>query len=417
MNLKVIAICLPILTLAGVAGAGKAPVHKSLRAYAMGNAFVAVAEDKEAVYYNPAGLNLINRLGNYEDHPDLGYYVHNFMDARINVGFDVPLAEAYDAYLLGRDLQELYQSAQEAAQGTNVDQQTVLIDSLGAHPEIADQLMMFDQLPINIATKIDFEAALPHIGGSIWMDGGVAPFIESGIITPAVGFDTAYLDLVVQGGLGIPLGDKISLGAGVKAAKRAYIPELKVSLMDYTSAEDSLRAQIDRILEDSKKFSTIGIAAEFGMLYQWKRDLRLGASLRNWFVKSMGDEKITPNLTAGIAYSPRRLQRNTGFFRKVNLAVDYEDMLNSERNYKPLSKLNMGMEVEQVLLAIPNVQWLRFLKVRGGVGFKGGYPSAGIAVEALRVLEVEFATWGEEAGYSTGAEENRFWVLQLSLGI
>lgn len=406
-----------ILGLSVVAMAGKAPMHKSLRAYAMGNAFVAVAEDKEAVYYNPAGLNLINRLGNYEDHPELGYYPHNFLDARINVGLDIPLSEAKDAYILGKDLQGLYQRAVEASGAAEGDAQTVMIDTLSAHPEIADRLMMFDLLPINIATKIDFEAALPHIGGSIWIDGGVAPFLEAGIITPAIGFDTAYLDLVIQGGIGLPLGDKFSVGAGIKAAKRAYIPELKVSVMDYTSAEDSLRKEIDKILDDSKKFSTIGIAAEFGMLYQLKRDVRLGASLRNWFVKSMGDEDITPNLTAGIAYSPRKLQRNTGFFRKVNLAVDYEDMLNADKNYKPLSHLNMGLEVEQVLLAIPNWPSLRALKVRGGVGFKGGYPSAGFAVEALRILEVEFATWGEEVGYYTGAEENRYWVMQVSVGL
>jgi len=412
---RIAIICLSMLSLLY---AGKAPMHKSLRALAMGNAFVAVAEDKEAVYYNPAGLNMLNRLGNYETHPELGYYPDNYFDARINVGFDVPAAEAFKAYTLGREIQSLYKNAQAAAAASDTGGiQNVLIDSLSAHADISDKIMAFDQLPINIATKIDFEGAIPHMGGAIWVDGGVAPYIEAGIITPAAGIDTAYLDAVAQGGIGIGIGDKLSIGAGLKASKREYIPEIKISLLDWTQAQDTLLAQRDRILADSKKFSTIGIAAEFGALYQLKRDVRLGASVRNLYFRQMGDEKFTPNITAGIAYSPRRLQRNTGFARKVNLAMDYEDILKNDKGYKPLSHLNMGMEVDQVLLAIPNWPNLRALKVRGGVGFRGGYPTAGIAIEALRIVELEACTWAEEAGYYTGAEENRFWVVQLSLGL
>ena len=37
----------------------KGPEHRTLRPLAMGNAFVAVVDDKDALHYNPAGLNLI----------------------------------------------------------------------------------------------------------------------------------------------------------------------------------------------------------------------------------------------------------------------------------------------------------------------------------------------------------------------
>jgi Long-chain fatty acid transport protein len=53
--------------------AAKGPQYNSLRVRGMGGAFVAVADDKNALYYNPAGLNLINRFGNYEENPDMGY--------------------------------------------------------------------------------------------------------------------------------------------------------------------------------------------------------------------------------------------------------------------------------------------------------------------------------------------------------
>jgi hypothetical protein len=34
----------------------------------MGNAHVAVVDDKEAIYYNYAGLNQLGKLGDYKNH-------------------------------------------------------------------------------------------------------------------------------------------------------------------------------------------------------------------------------------------------------------------------------------------------------------------------------------------------------------
>lgn len=410
---------IPLLLLATFSSfslAAKGPIHKSLRAYSMGNAFVAVVDDKDAVYYNPAGLNMLNRLGNYEKDPELGYYVHNMFDARFSLGLDVPVDEARAAYDLGRDFQSLYNNANQDTKESPTGENG-LIDSLGQHPELADRLNQFDRLPINIGTKLDMELAMPHFGGAIWMDGAFAPYIEGGVITPAAGLDTAYMDLVAQAAVGWSIGERWSVGVGYKMAQRAYLNEEQVSILEYEESQDSVLEQIDRERSNVQDISTIGHAVEFGALYQWKREVRLGASVRNIFIRPLREEEITPNLTAGIAYSPRRLQRNTGFYRKVNFAADFEDMLNNDRNYKFFSHLNFGVEVDQVLLGIPNWPSLRILKVRGGVGFKGGYPTAGAAIEVLRIAEVEVCTWAEEAGYFTGAEENRYWIAQLSFGL
>ncbi|NLB62887.1 MAG: hypothetical protein GX801_02095 [Fibrobacter sp.] len=401
-----------LILFATMSFAGRGPTHKSLRAYAMGNAFVAVAEDKEAVYYNPAGLNLINKLGNFETNPEMGYYARKLLDMRLNVGVSLPLSQAQEAYSIGTDIQKVYKSIDMDKMDNRA-----LLDTVEAHIDILDRMLFFDKLPINISSKFDAELALPHFGGAIWVDGGVAPYIESGIITPGAGIDTVYIDAVIQGAVGFGIGENLSLGLGYKMAKREYISDLTVSLLEWEDARDTLMAETDRIIRDASKISTIGHALEFGAMYQIHREVRLGASLRNLFVKKLGKENITPNLTTGIAYSPRFLQRNTGLARKVNLAFDYEDVFNNERNYKFMSHINFGGEFEQVILAVPNWPALRFLKVRGSLGFKGGYPTAGFALEALRLAEIEFATWAEEAGYYTGAEENRYWVFQVSIGI
>ena len=61
-----------ILALVVASFAAKAPTHHSLRAEAMGNAHVALVDDKEAIYFNYAGLSQINRLGNFEKRPEQG---------------------------------------------------------------------------------------------------------------------------------------------------------------------------------------------------------------------------------------------------------------------------------------------------------------------------------------------------------
>ena len=83
-----------VLGLATLASAVVAPQHKTMRPLAMGNAFVAVVDDKDALYYNPAGLNLINRLGNASRRPNQANYPRNRFDARLNaLGMAAPLQE------------------------------------------------------------------------------------------------------------------------------------------------------------------------------------------------------------------------------------------------------------------------------------------------------------------------------------
>ena len=97
--------------LAGLSLAAKAPTHHSLRAEAMGNAHVAVVDDKEAIYYNYAGLSQINRLGNYKLRPETGYYPRNFGDMRLNLGGAGPFETYFSTYNDVKKLQELYQRA------------------------------------------------------------------------------------------------------------------------------------------------------------------------------------------------------------------------------------------------------------------------------------------------------------------
>ncbi len=400
-----------------VSFAAQGPRHKSLRAYAMGNAHVAIADDKEAIYYNYAGLNQMGKLGNFKKFPELGYYPGNSIDMRLNVGGAGPFNEARKVYDFSEDLQDLYSSAKKASKGKDVTAERAFADSLAAHPELTKKLNQFDHLLFTLIAKADAELAFHNFGGAIWVDGTTSPYIDNGIIIPFFGIDTFYIDAVAQFGGAYGITENLAVGAGFKMAKRETMKIFRIDVSSFESIGDTLEDRTDKVYSDFTSWSDLGFGMDLGILYRAGREFRLGASCNNIFFNELGGERILPNLTFGMAYSPRLFNRNTAFSRKVNFALDFENALSTAHNYKTLSHLNFGVEVEQVLLAFPGYNDnLRLLKLRLSGGFHGGYPSAGIAIEMFRFVEVELATWGEERGYYTGQNESRIYMAEISLG-
>lgn len=397
--------------------AAQGPRHKSLRAYAMGNAHVAIADDKDAIYYNYAGLNQLGKLGNFKKFPEWGYYPGNAVDMRINAGGAGPFNKAREVYDFSEDLQDLYGSAKKASKGKEVSTERAFADSLAAHPELTKKLNKFDHLLFTLVAKADAELAFHNFGGSIWMDGTVSPYIDNGIIVPFFGIDTFHIDAVAQFGGAYGITENLAVGAGIKMAKRETVKIFRIDVSSFETIGDTLEDRMDDVYSDFASWSDLGFGMDLGILYRAGREFRLGASCNNIFFNELDGERILPNLTFGMAYSPRLFNRNTAFSRKVNFALDFENALSKAHNYKTLSHLNFGLEVEQVLLAFPGYNDnLRLLKLRLSGGFHGGYPSAGIALEMFRFVEVEFATWGEERGYYTGQNENRIYMAEISLG-
>ncbi|MCF0222790.1 MAG: hypothetical protein HUK20_00835 [Fibrobacter sp.] len=392
--------------------AAKAPTHHSLRAEAMGNAHVAVVDDKEAIYFNYAGLSQINRLGNYKYRPEQGYYPRNMGDMRINFGGGGPFEDYFSTFNDVMDIQDLAQRANDAGGDYNG-----LLDSLSNHPELTSMMNSYDHKRLDMRIKFDAEMAFHGFGGAIWVDGSIAPYLDGGLIIPFMVIDTFYIDAVAQLGTAYSLTDKLSLGVGGKVAKRQKVAAVTLDVKNYKTLQDTLSDRIDDIIDDLDDASAISFGLDFGSLYQLTREVRLGASLRDIYFTKLAGDRIIPNLTMGVNYSPVFFNKNTGFGRKLNLALDYADAFESEHNYKPLSHINFGFEFEQSLLAIPGYYtYLRALALRLSGGFKGGYPTAGVAVEVLRFITLELATWGEEQGYYTGQDEERVYMAQLSIG-
>ena len=412
---KLLVFLILILTVASFAI--KAPTHRSLRAEAMGNAHVALVDDKEAIYFNYAGLNQINRLGNYDMRPEQGYYPRNIGDMRLNLGGAGPFETYFSTYNVAKDVQKIYSRASKVAKEKGLKESNVLLDSLASHPELIHKMNSYDHKYLTMKIKMDAEMAFHNFGGAIWVDGNVAPYMDAGLIVPQLIIDTFYIDGVAQVGTAYGFTDEFSAGIGIKFAKRHKVESVHINMANYDDIQDTLEDRYHDATDQIFDFDEVSAGIDLGVLYQLTRELRLGMSLRDIYFKELAGDKITPNLTAGINYSPRFFNRNTGFSRKFNIALDYADAFNGQNNYKPFSHLNMGLEVEQTLLAWPGYSSaFRALAVRLSGGFKGGYPAAGFAVEALRFITVEFATWAEELGYYTGQDEERIYMGQLSIG-
>lgn len=404
--MKVITI---ILCLIAYGFARKGPNFTSLRAAAMGNAFVALVDDREAIYYNPAGLNLINRLGNYEKRPDLGYYVNNWLDMRLNTRVILP-----DMLGVGLDIYDFNNNHKETISKLGGEDQ---IEALSKDSSFYNDVTFIDRLALPIGVGFSGELAFHNFGGAIWGQAAASPLLDVGVVVPGFGVEYIEANVSAQMAFAANLFDpNLSLGLGGRVVKSERTGSYEVGLDNYETFTDTLDKKLEEVIDNLEHFSTV---MDLGMLYQIKRDVRLGAALQNVYFNKLLGQSVTPELTVGLAYSPRRWQNNSNFGRKLNFALDFEDLLNDDREYKFFSKVNFGFEIEQVLVTIPYLafgEYFRFAKTRFGVGFKGGYWTLGAGLELLSVFHFEFATWSEERGYYTGQNPERTYVGNVGIG-
>jgi hypothetical protein len=388
-----------ILLLCGLAAARSGPEHRALRPLAMGNAFVAVVDDKDALYYNPAGLNLINTLGNEALRPGQAKYPRSRFNARMNVlGLALPLSD-------GMRLMRFYNDHEASLSNS---------DSLRSDESLYPDMVPLSRKPIRVGVLHSSEFAMHNFGVAYWADAQVAPYTDDGLLLPQAGIESMQVDAVIQvaGAHGF-LNNRLSVGAGYRLANRQEVRNFDVAASEF--AEDGGKKVIDAVKDTLKEKAanlndvmSYGHGIDLGLLWQQTQWLRIGAAAQNLGMYLNG-KPVTPELTVGVAFNPQTLSTGGTFSRKVNFAVDFEDLLNRDRNYRAESKINFGAEIEQ------NLSWI--VGVRVGAGFKGGYWSAGGGVSLFKTLHLEAASWAEEAGYYTGHIEERYYAFNIALGI
>ena len=417
----------------------KGPEYRSLRVRGMGGAFIAVADSKDALYYNPAGLNLISRLGNFEKNPDMGYMPHPHSDLRL-----VSLA----VFLPSNEINTLlYSCNAEPRFGTIIKKAAFFdfgyfadvkwcpafsdvdtdednwIETLDTN--ISERVRGIDRSKIEIGMQINLlELVVPNFGISTWVNASAAPYVDLGIGIPTFGYEPVQIDAVTQTAFAFSPVDKWSVGAGLKFAKRYrqprydFVPGLQFKDINDIKADtkdiEELEDRWDNFGDDMLK-ADLAVGMDLGALYQITREVRLGTSLRNVFFNKLGDETITPNWSIGGVASPMILQSNSFWSRKVNFAMDYVDILDGTITERFFSHLNFGAEIDQVVLPSPTKEmpfWSRALfGVVGGVvglgigalignGYGGIGTVVGLSVGSL--IGIKFGSGGDALRVSLG---------------
>jgi len=385
----------------------KGPQYRSLKVHGMGGAFVAVADDKNALYYNPAGLGLINNLGNFKKNPDMGYMPNQNSDIRlfsaaiflpsneIDKMLDVCGAQKFGTILkkvLFFDFGDFGDADYWCPAYFNMvpDDNEYWPDSLEKYQDIADRMRKLDRSKIDIGTQISvLEIAIPHFGLSIWANASAAPYIDMGLGVPIFGYEPIQMDAVVQTAFAFSPVEQWYAGAGLKVAKRYRQPgiDIKTGLEFEDGINDVPKPKPDGKDDLEKRWENFGddlldakiaVGMDLGVLYQITRQVRLGTSVRNIFFSKLGEESITPNWSIGAMASPMILQSNSFWERKINFAIDYVDILDGTITEKFFSHLNFGAEIDQVVIPSPTKE-MSFLSqvlfgvVGGAIGFGIGY--------------------------------------------
>ncbi len=350
------------------------PRYLSTRALGMGNAFVALSDDYNGLFYNPAGLS----------------YMNSTLDA--GAAFKLDMGDFFG--LAGDAINIAGQHANSLGN----------MDSMANDDAIVDDLMLFDRRPVYFGSMPEMHFAahsqdpsLPLTIGAAWFLSSQADFLlDKGIYLPgAVGGIRTDLAFLAAGAMEIM--PRWSIGIAPEVATFARI-EQAINLEAYQSAADTLTAQLNR--QRSRIYHPgFGLGLNVGTIYELiPTELRVGFVANHLFL-SMDDQAVHPKFSVGLAYLPG-IFKNQGLLRYLNLALDYEDITSSR---PALSRLNVGTEMNMNLAQIRT-------------GLKGGYPCFGLALN-LAILQMEFVSWADELGLYTGQWEQRHYLINFRIGI
>jgi hypothetical protein len=371
---------------------------RGIRPLGMGGAFVAVADDENAVFYNPAGLT--QRTG--------GQFI--LFDLPIDVGTDI-----FDFYKFFNDNQDDLKNFDKLSNA----RQIALLDQINGNIVSLRPNLRLGFPNLSYLSKPGFLA----YGFGIFNQEEIGFQFNRSLIIPSISY-WGNADTM----LGVPVAHKftklpfipgsISAGATLKYIYRGKISELNRSVLEFDN------------LDPVVQFGS-GFGADLGGLYQLNDRWNFGLQITDLNGTNISFPEVTstkagePNrpaytgsipsqMNVGTAYVPSKITywidgRSISTKDRVIFALDLRDISNSD---EPLTdstfwkKVHMGVEYR-----------LSTLSLRGGFG--SGYPSIGVGVRVPYLgLRLEYAYWGQELGRYAGQlpEYNHQINIALSWG-
>lgn len=334
--------------------------YKGIRPLGMGGAFTAVADDENAMFYNPAGMNNIEGFGGLE-----------LLNPMVEVGNNT-----VDFY---RDLKEVLDA------DTSNEQTRRSTDLLNKW--LGKQFHLRTGLFPNL-TLHNFGIGLLAQGT---FDGEVHNLFGPNALELRGVYDGALL-LSFGYGFKIVNDNALQIGVTGKYVYRGILDELY-------AANDLVNIDSIDFDRDLKKGSGYGF--DLGVIYSLPVFLSpsIGFNLQNVTEVNLGDAGTLPQqLNVGVALKP-----NVGFGKLV-LALDVVDISR---------QIGTDDDLYKRVLAGAEYSFPMLLALRAG--FHQGYVSGGFTVD-LWFLKLVYAYYIEEVGAYAGQIPDRRHAAQASLG-
>jgi hypothetical protein len=357
--------------------------YQSPRALGMGDAFVAVANDYSALFYNPAGLALIN-------------------ENDLNMSFDIGGSPKLADFL--KDIDEA-----QATVGSESDKQQAVAEVLENY--------YGERMGVRVGSPQAIWARPGWAIGVIPMDLTLRTSIHSSL-GPSV-TATVHADTTIAYGYGAKVQDfnygRLTWGVTAKAVHRGYFSQ-NVNFVELATDPN--------IVNEKDLSSGYTVDADIGLL--WKPMIpenglfslleytqpTFGLVVRN--VLEMGFQ--SPGLLGKESSEdkPERLYRVIDIGTRWEYpsfwifggrgVMDFRDILHPQYNFK--KGLHLGFEFDWTVSS----WWKGFYRV----GYSQGYVSAGLSA-MFTIFNLDLVTYGEEMGTESLPLENRYYMLRASL--
>jgi hypothetical protein len=336
--------------------------HFGLRPLAMGNAYVAIADDYNALFYNPAGL------------------------ARLKEWDGELLNPAVTA---STSLSSLVNDAQDKLKSGEVSDTLDLIESYTGksyHVGLSwTPHLIFRNFGFAIGTEM---------GASMVFHRNISTDFDAGLrVVMPLTFAMNFLE------------DKLSVGASVKARVRAGV-DREFSMEDIESFQTS-STDTDSKKIDDYVLSGVGYGADLGMLFTPTKTMEptLGVSITDFggtpYTKmnvggeSLGNPPATlPSVNVGFSLKP--IQKDKLY---VLTSIDMHAI---NQPYSFSKKMNFGSEFG----------YGSIIKLQAGL--YQGYLTGGFQFD-VGLINLRLITYSEELGAVAGFQEDRRYAAQIKL--
>jgi hypothetical protein len=326
--------------------------YEGIRPLGMGGAFTAIADDSNAIFYNPAGLNRLNTWS-----------------------FEIPLVLETSKSNI-----DIYDEAQDVDFNSTIETTNFIRNHLG---ETGD--FRFGLVP-NYINKNFGVALLAQAKASFRFDNPAFP--ETSVLAQGTG--SAHIAMAHAF-----LEDKLSLGATIK-----YVA---ATTLDQTyTAQQIADSNFDQQLEDDALDGS-GFGVDLGAIYTlpFPIESTVGLSIINLGGVDLGDAgKIDQQVNIGAA---AKYSFETVTWLKLVGGIDVVDLFKEagtdDDYYK---RLRMGFEAQMPVLTLR-------------AGIYQGYGTFGASLD-LKFAKLEYANYAEEVGAFAGDSADRRHVVQLAFG-